>query len=158
HWPGGIMLWALGAVLAWIILRQWPQALLAAVLIPWWLGAEWYVASERYVGAWHMAAQGFLLLSILYFSVPQKESNRPLRLGLLWVGCFALIPFLGDVMFTGESYAWGTKTAMPTSLAMIGYSFAYLPVLALATVVRRKNSTWVFAAAAWVAVLGVVSR
>src|SRR5262249_47970941 len=48
HWPGGIMLWALGAVLAWLVLRQWPQALLAAVLIPWWLGGEWYVATERY--------------------------------------------------------------------------------------------------------------
>ena len=25
HWPGGIMLSALGAVLAWLVLRQWPQ-------------------------------------------------------------------------------------------------------------------------------------
>ncbi len=51
HWPGGIMLWALGAVLAWVILRQWPQALLAAVLIPWWLGGEWSLATEGYRGA-----------------------------------------------------------------------------------------------------------
>src|SRR5262245_58293487 len=35
HWPGGLMLWSLGAVIAWLILRQWPQALLAAILIPW---------------------------------------------------------------------------------------------------------------------------
>src|SRR5260221_3401467 len=27
HWPGGIMLWAAGAVVAWLALRQWPQAL-----------------------------------------------------------------------------------------------------------------------------------
>src|SRR5262249_8032093 len=72
HWPGGIMLWALGAVLAWLVLRQWPQALLAAILIPWWLGGEWYVATERYAGAWHIASQGFLLLYIIYFSMPLR--------------------------------------------------------------------------------------
>jgi uncharacterized membrane protein len=38
HWPGGVMLWALGAALAWLVLRQWPQALLAAVLVPSWIG------------------------------------------------------------------------------------------------------------------------
>src|SRR5262249_52661354 len=78
HWPGAILLWALGAVLAWLILRQWPQALLAAVLIPWWLGGEWSVATERFAGSWNIAAQGFLLLAILYFSVPQEESDHPL--------------------------------------------------------------------------------
>ncbi|OQX10054.1 MAG: hypothetical protein BWK76_21275, partial [Desulfobulbaceae bacterium A2] len=25
HWPGGVMLWALGAWLAWLLLRDWPQ-------------------------------------------------------------------------------------------------------------------------------------
>jgi uncharacterized membrane protein len=157
HWPGGMMLWALGAVLAWVILRQWPQALLAAVLIPWWMGSEWYVATERYAGAWHIAAQGFLLLSILYFSVPQKESNRPLRLGLLWIGCLALIPFVADVMFTGAPRWWRITPALPRSLAVTGYALAYLPVLALAAVVRKKNSLWMVAAAVWVAVLGAVS-
>src|ERR1041384_4198567 len=32
HWPAGVMLWALGAWIAWFIRRDWPQALLAAVL------------------------------------------------------------------------------------------------------------------------------
>jgi uncharacterized membrane protein len=159
HWPGGIMLWALGAVLAWLVLRQWPQALLAAVLIPWWLGGEWSVATERYSGAWHIAAQGFLLLSILYFSVPQKESNRALRLGLVWVGCFTVIPFLGDVMFSGESYSWRFKpSSMPLHLAALGYAAAYVPALALAASIRKKQAAWLFGAAAWVLVLGLVSR
>jgi uncharacterized membrane protein len=158
HWPGGIMLWALGAVLAWLVLRQWPQALLAAILIPWWLGGEWYVATERYASAWHIASQGFLLLSILYFSVPQRESNRELRLGLLWVGCLTLIPFLGDVMFSGGNYFWRTNhPVLPRSLAVIGYAVAYLPVLVLGALVRKKNSVPMFAAAVWLAVLGVAS-
>jgi uncharacterized membrane protein len=161
HWPGGIMLWALGAVLAWLILRQWPQALLAAVLIPWWLGGEWSLATESYRGAWNVAAQGFLLLSILYFSVPQKESNRPLRLALLWVGCLSLIPFVGDVMWSGESGSWYWNlrpSALPLHMAVLGYTGAYVPVLALAAGIRRKNSIPIFLAALWVSVLGILSR
>src|SRR5437899_859319 len=159
HWPGGIMLWAIGAVLAWVILRQWPQALLAALLIPAWLGSEWYVATERYTGAWHVAAQGFLLLSILYFSTTQKDSNRALRIGLLWVGCFTLIPFLGDVMFTGESHSWRfAPRSLPTHLAVIGYAAAYLPVLVVAAYARKRQAVWMFGAAAWVLVVGLLSQ
>ncbi|HEY6307582.1 MAG TPA: DUF2157 domain-containing protein [Candidatus Angelobacter sp.] len=160
HWPGGIMLWALGAVLAWVILRQWPQALLAAVLIPWWLGGEWSLATDHYRGAWNIAAQGFLLLSILYFSVPQKESNRPLRLGLVWVGCLSLIPFLGDVMWSGDDgwYWMSRQQVLPASLAFIGYAGAYLPVLALAAAIRKKNSIPIFLSAAWVFALAILSR
>src|SRR5262249_53903475 len=57
HWPSGILLWAIGAVLGWLILRQWPQALLAALLIPWWLWGEWSLATEDYHGAANIAAQ-----------------------------------------------------------------------------------------------------
>src|ERR1700704_5882651 len=66
HWPGGIMLWAAGAVGAWAILRQWPQALLAALLVPGWLIGEWIVASERHGnGDWPLAA-GLAILAISY--------------------------------------------------------------------------------------------
>src|SRR5262249_2117519 len=45
----------------------------------------------------------------------------------------------------------------PRSLAVIGFAVAYLPVLVLAVLVRKKNAIWMFAAAAWVAVLGYIS-
>jgi uncharacterized membrane protein len=40
HWPGGIMLWAIGALIAWMILQDTAQAVIAAILIPTWLGAN----------------------------------------------------------------------------------------------------------------------
>jgi uncharacterized membrane protein len=159
HWPAGLMLWASGAVLAWLILGQWPQALLAALLIPAWLGGEWSLATERYAGAWNIAAQGFLLLAILYFSAPQKESNRALRAGLLWVGCLALIPFLEDVFWSGSSDSWRRQPSpLPVSLAILGYAAAYLPALAIALMVRKKASAPIFVSAAWVLVLGLLSH
>ena len=155
HWPSAILFWAIGALLAWLILRQWPQALLAAVLIPWWLGGEWDVATENYFGTWHIAVQGFLLLAILYMSTPQKESNRPLRIGLLWVGSLSLLPFLVDVIWSGETMSWGwyQRIPVPFSIVLIGYLFAYVPLLIFAALTRKKGALPVLASAVWVFVL-----
>ena len=162
HWPGGIMLWALGAVLAWLVLRQWPQALLASLLIPWWLVGEWTVATEGYRGtAWNIAAQGLLLLAILYVSASPGGPNRALRRGLVWVGGLALIPFIAWVMLSGESiYPYWPENvpALPWRLVLLGYTSAYLPVSALALVIRKNRSVTMFAAAAWIFLLGVLSR
>jgi len=162
HWPGGIMLWALGAALAWVVLRQWPQALLAAVLIPWWLGGEWSLATEGYQGTpWNIAAQGFLLLSIFYLSASPQGPNRALKLGMVWVGGLSLIPFIGDVVFTGDyaGYIWPPRPeALPTSLKLMGYAASYLPVLLMAWMLRKQRSLPIFAAAIWVGLLGVFSR
>lgn len=161
HWPGGIMLWALGALLGWVILRQWPQALLAAVLIPSWIGSEWSLATEHYSGAWNIAAQGFLLLSIAYLSARPRESNRALRVGLMWVGALSVIPFMSDVMWTGEAGTWSWRWRwpdLPAGMALLGYLGAYVPVLALAALIRKRASIPVFLAAVWVFVLGVFSR
>jgi len=162
HWPGGLMIWSLGAVIAWLILRQWPQALLAAVLIPWWLGGEWYLATEGYRFAWNFAAQGFLMLSILYLTTTPKESNRHLRWGLIWVGSLAMLPFLLDVIATSEwrdRWFWQQHPRdLPWSLAALGFATAYLPVLAIAAFTRRMRALPIFGAAIWVFVLPFLSR
>lgn len=161
HWPGGLMLWALGAVIAWLVLRHWPQALLAAVLIPWWLGGEWDLATDGYRGAWHIGAQGFLLLAISYLAVKPQEQNRHFRLGLIWVGAFSLIPCIASVVDTGNTsyYAWSSyERAVPLSLAIIGYAVSYLPLLLIAALRLKKQSFPIFGAAVWVLVLSIASH
>lgn len=159
HWPGGIMLWAAGAVIAWLILRQWPQALMAAVLIPWWLAGEWDLAIERYSRGWNVAAQGLLLLAILYLSTTPKQSNRHLRLGLTWVGALALLPFIVIVAESGEPYRWwGHNAILPWPALLLGYAVAYIPAIAIAAFARKRRAIPVFIAAAWVFVLNLVGR
>lgn len=161
HWPTGILLWSLGAVVAWFILRQWPQALLAAILIPWWLVGEWDLATENYGGAWNIAAQGLLLLSIAYLTATRKESNRELRLGLVWVGALALIPLLIDVIISAEPYEswlWGHRSRhLPDTLLVLGYAGAYIPVLAIVAFTRRKRALPAFISAAWIFMLAIVA-
>lgn len=161
HWPGGLLLWSAGAVLAWLILRQWPQAVLAAVLVPCWLGGEWDLAIEGYRGGWSIAAQGFLLLSILYLATTTKEPNSHLRRGLVWIGALCLLPFIGDVIFTAEAsyYEWSARSSsLPVLLKVLGYAAAYLPVLLFAAIKRKKQLAPMAAAAAWIFVLSLAGR
>lgn len=157
HWPGGIMLWALGAVLGWLLLRQWPQALLAAVLIPWWLTGEWSVATEHYRSSAAFTAQGLFLLSVLYVSVMPREPHRQLRLGLRWIGGLALIPCLGAVIFTHDWWPQG-KLDLPPALTLLGYSAAYVPVLAIALLARKQKAIPIFLTAFWTVILSLLSH
>lgn len=161
HWPGGVMLWALGAILAWLVLRQWPQAFAAALLVPAWLGSEWFVATARYgAAAWNIAAQGFLLLALAYMSSPITGTRQYFRVALRWAGALMLLPFILDVIFTAEamSYSWRAQIRLPAGYYAFGYLAAYLPVLILVALMRKKQSLPLFVAAAWIFVLSLVGR
>lgn len=161
HWPGGVMLWALGAILAWLVLRQWPQAFAAALLVPAWLGSEWSLATERYGGAaWNIAAQGFLLLALAYMSSPITDRRQYFRVALRWAGALALLPFILDVIATGNSifYSWRAEPRLPAGLYAFGYLAAYVPILLLLLLVRKKQSLPMFFAAVWIFGLSLVSR
>jgi len=158
HWPGGILLWTVGAVIAWLILRQWPQALLASVLVPVWLAAEWIVATERYSEAWNITAQAFLLLAILYFSVPQRDAQKHLRAGLMWIGCFALLPLLAVLFWSSVSSRRYTSQHLSLPWQALGYAGAYVPTLAIALAVRKRNGIPVVLAGLWVLVLGILAH
>jgi uncharacterized membrane protein len=162
HWPGGILLWTVGAVIAWLILRQWPQALLASVLVPVWLAAEWSLATERYSQAWNITAQAFLLLAILYFSVPQRDAQKHLRAGLMWIGCFALLPLLAVLFWSSVSSSVSSgddaSQRLPLSWQVLGYVGAYVPTLLIALAVRKRNGIPVVLAGVWVLVLGILAH
>ena len=161
HWPGGVMLWALGAILAWLVLRQWPQAFAAALLVPAWLASEWSLATESYSGAaWNIAAQGFFLLALAYMSSPLTDRRQYFRVALRWAGSLALLPFMLDVIFSGDAIfnPWRTQPPLPAGLYALGYLAAYVPVLMLLALVRKKQSLPMFAAAAWIFGFSFISR
>ena len=112
-----------------------------------WLAGEWDLATENYYGAWNIAAQGFLLLSILYLTTTPKDSHRHLRLGMVWVGALALIPFIVDVVCTAEKgdFGWSwhwQRHSLPPDLQLLGYAGAYLPALLAAAITRRSTLTF----------------
>lgn len=100
HWPGGLLLWALGAGLGWFLLRQWPQLALLALLAPAWLVSEWVWLCGRLLPdslrwSWQISgvpAAGVLLLSVVYLGAPRSTPTDPPRRVLLWLGGLGLIP------------------------------------------------------------------
>ena len=70
HWPGAVMLWAAGAWLAWILLRDRIQVAFAALLTPVWLVGEWFEAIAHTSADWSIPAEG------------RKGPPRPIRLGV----------------------------------------------------------------------------
>jgi uncharacterized membrane protein len=94
HWPAGLLLWALGAWAGWMLLRQWPQGALAAVLTPAWLAGEWLARTSRDDAS--VVGVGLLLLALSYLgSEPEGgplKAPGSLRRSLAWIGGLALIP------------------------------------------------------------------
>jgi len=154
HWPGGVLLWAVGAVLGWALLRDWVQATLAAVLVPAWIAAEWSVRTQHITGSEKMLAQFVTLLAITYFSARRGTSDSYFRCAIAWVGGIALLPLC--VMLSADHYGWQDGLSMSVSLRVLGVLMAFgLPLLA-AWLLRGRAFVWNLAFALWVFVMGLL--
>ena len=152
HWPGGVMLWALGAWVGFALLRDWPQAGLAALLTPAWLAGEWIEATRHFIGSDKPIAEGLLLLSITYLtaSIPGKESA--VRKTLVWIGALSLPQFAAWVGFESAN-SW-QRTSMPGIYLAVGWLASLALPLLIAWCLRRQAVRWNLLAALWVVALG----
>jgi uncharacterized membrane protein len=93
HWPSAILLWAVGAALAWALLRHWTQATLTAILVPAWLASEWDFRITNDRGS-HLIplVVGVFTLSAAYLGARRGAKDSALRKALAWAGGLALIP------------------------------------------------------------------
>src|SRR5947208_11050962 len=66
HWPSGILMWAIGALAGWLLLRHWTQAALMALLVPAWLAGEWEVRTQGFAVSNRLLTAGLLLTAIAY--------------------------------------------------------------------------------------------
>jgi uncharacterized membrane protein len=156
HWPGGLMLWALGAWIAYALLRSWPQAALAAVLTPMWLSGEWLVATGSWIGKDKILAEGLLLLAISYLTALLPERETPVRRSLAWIGALALIPAVLAVIVSGTQ-SYGRQFSSSGIAQELGWLAALSLPLVLAWVLRRGASWMNLIAALWVVALGTTS-
>jgi uncharacterized membrane protein len=150
HWPGAFLLWALGAWLAFALLRGWPQLAFAALLTPVWLVGEWVEAFDVNATAQRIPAAGALLLALTYFTAPGREKPAPERRALLWIGAFATVP-IALLLATMNRQA-----ELPPAAAALGWAFALLAPLALAFLLHGRASWTNALAALWVASVALV--
>jgi uncharacterized membrane protein len=156
HWPAGLMLWAIGAWVAWALLRDWPQAALTALLTPMWLGSEWMEATRGWIGGEKIVSEGLLLLAITYLTalLPGKETS--IRKALTWIGGLQLVPGTVSVVVS-ETFAYEGQHSLPGNYEVLGWAVALALPLALAWCLRRSAAWMNGIAALWVVVLGTTS-
>jgi uncharacterized membrane protein len=151
HWPGAFLLWALGAWLAYLLLRHWPQLAFAALLTPVWLVGEWVEASDLNATAQRIPAAGALLLALTYFTAPGREKPSAERRALLWLGAFATVPasfVLALMSRRADELALGA--------ALLGWAVALLAPLVLAWRLHGRGAWTNALSALWVALVSLV--
>ncbi|OQX09371.1 MAG: hypothetical protein BWK76_22325, partial [Desulfobulbaceae bacterium A2] len=149
-------LWALGAWLAWLLLRDWPQLVLAALLTPLWLAGEWIEATHGFSGRETILTEGLLLLAVSYLSATLPEQETPMRKALTWLGALALIPAVCAVVASGDFSH--THQPLPAGYHAAGRTAALLLPLLLTWLLRGRHVWWNLLACVWVLALGELGQ
>jgi uncharacterized membrane protein len=159
NWTNGILLWAFGALIGWLLLRRWPHAALLALLVPTWLVGRWfYVSEQNWESGGNFIWQGLLLLSLTYLSARTAERESPERQALVFLGGLAVLPSAIIAVLTRGEHARGypqTSAASPNLL--LPWLLAIGAPLCLA-VLMRGRAAWMNAlSAVWVLGLALVA-
>lgn len=149
HWPGALMMWSAGAAAGWAILKQWPQAILTAMLVPAWLAGEWLERQRHWSDTSQPVWVGLLALSLVYLGSRRAVGDSATRRGLGWLGGLALIP-LGTVCAIIRD---DRRSSDPWLMA--AWAGAILMPLAVSIVLRRSEWLWSGVAVLWAAGLSV---
>jgi len=161
HWPSGILIWAIGAGIGWLVLRQVPQLALAALLVPAWLVSEWMVAVGRSYEptATRVAACGGFLCAVAYLTAVRDGRNEDWRRALFWIGSIALLPASLVLAFAASRGSWHNELApsLMSALYVSGWLVAVIGPLALAMLLRGMDSWTNAAASVWAIVLIVLA-
>jgi len=156
HWPSGILMWAIGALAGWLLLRHWMQAALLALLVPGWLVGEWELRTQGLAVSNRLITEGLVLIAIAYFSARTSQEDSATRRALAWIGGLAVLPLSVWAFAEGRGYWgwWQNRPPVSSFLQVTGWAIAICGPLALAYILR-KNAAWTNAVAAvWVLVIG----
>jgi MFS family permease len=158
HWPGGVMLWALGAVVAWWVRRDAVQGIFAALLIPAWIWGEWAVRTERYTLSSLVLNEGLMMLAFAYLMAKRGgEDDSGFRRALTWLGAVALIPLAFAVIYSAEFRGYRASVEMGFGLRAVGIALAMVSAVGVAYLLRRREAWTVLVAVFWVLILGMLN-
>jgi uncharacterized membrane protein len=152
HWPGGIALWAIGATFSWLVLRDWLQATLAALLVPAWIASEWSVRAEHFRDYEKILIQFLAMVAVTYLSARGGgKDDSYFRRALVWAGGIALLPTFAMLAVDEREWYWNSRlSTMSFSLHAVGLIIAFLLPLLAAWLLRGRAILWNVAFALWI--------
>ncbi|HKV26194.1 MAG TPA: DUF2157 domain-containing protein [Candidatus Acidoferrum sp.] len=159
NWSNGVLLWAIGALAGWLLLRQWPQATLLALLAPFWLVGRWYsLRNFAWAARDTFIWEGLLLLSLTYLSARFSDRSSNERRSLAVLGGIGVLPCaIAAVLLRGESGQIYGQQAASSAWVLWPWLLAIGAPLCLAYLMRGRV-VWMNALSAiWVLSLGLVA-
>ena len=92
HWPEGFLLWAAGAAAALWLLRDWPQAVWLAILVPAWLASEWLASDVLGSLRPGPLLAGIFVLALAYVAGVSPARDATWRRAVALLGAVVLVP------------------------------------------------------------------
>jgi hypothetical protein len=118
NWATGILLWAIGAGAGYILLRDWPQAALLAILAPAWLVSQWEITTNSQSVGDGPKSLGLICLAICYLSARSGEEASAVRRTLGWIGSIGLVPCVVWGIVASIEGGWHIAGVEPVRLAI----------------------------------------
>jgi uncharacterized membrane protein len=150
-----LAVWAAGAWVAWYARRDWPQVLMAIVLTPAWLVAEWAQDQTRWAGAGaQILGTGLVLLATAYMAAVPASKETTARVTAAWTGSMALIPC---VLYL--SIAPGRGNPLQGPAPAIAWAIAVIvPMVLMISLRRQAAQVLALISLVWVIALAMFAR
>jgi uncharacterized membrane protein len=146
NWATGVLLWAVGAAIGFLLLRDWAQATALALLTPAWLISQWTITTEHQFGGDRPLAVGLLLTALCYLSARIENQEGSVRRALVWVGGLALFPCAATAIAlaleSGLPFRSAEESHVGPSVLALGWAVAILGPLLLSWFLRGR-AAWI---------------
>jgi uncharacterized membrane protein len=147
HWPAAVLMWALAALVGWILLRDQAQQTLTLLLVPAWMiseiafRADWRIGQEVYIGRFLFV---WAILYLTFFLGSRKKILQRILFAAAAIAAVAGTATMLDgwqswsaqqsfIPFSIRVWAWIALAALPLAIAAFHGHKGLVPV-ALAVV------------------------
>jgi uncharacterized membrane protein len=159
HWPNGILLWAIAALGGWLLLRDWAQSAMLAILAPAWLASEWSVRTDNYRISDQISLTGVVCIAIAYFTVDRDKHDDGVRKALAIIGGIAVLPSIAILVLSGDTvFNRNNLAQLSTGTESLGWIVALCLPLLVASYTSGRRWWLNGVAAIWVVLLGAIAR
>ena len=129
HWPAGVLLWALAAMVGWMLLRDQAQQTLTLLLVPAWMISEMSYSMDRHIGQDVFIGRALFMWAILYLTFFVGSERKVVQGILSAAGAIAAVT--GTVIMLTGWVSWSSQqTFVPFGVRVLAWiAIAALPLV-----------------------------
>jgi uncharacterized membrane protein len=157
HWPAAVLMWAIAALVGWILLRDEAQQTLTLLLVPAWILSELSYAVDFFSGEEGYVGPFLIVWAVLYLTFFLGSKRKVVQGVLFAVAAIASVVGIVALLLDGGG-PWGSETYLPLGLRTWSWvGIAVLPIV-FAVFKLRKSMIPVLAAIVLSVVLPLCQR